>query len=290
MEILNQFILILLFVFFPIFCMGIIRKIRARAQGRKGPPLLQSFYDIERSIKKTPIDGTYSGHFSEISPILFLLAGIFMWSIAVYEWMPFLLIPFFIALQRITLTGFAMETGTSFGGLGSSRELLLSISSEPIILLSILVAQTKLQIPFSWVSVALGALFLGALLVAILAELARPPFDDPRTHLELTMVHEAMLLEASGKTFAFFELGYQLKITTLFVLVSRIGLEHTKFLNTSLPKQVENLITLLSVIFLSILIGYWESISVRRKWNWVPEVMGMTLLFILVIGSLVKLN
>ena len=68
--------------------------------------------------------------------------------------------------------------------------------SEPILLLSILVSQSKLQLNFSWVGIILGSLFLGALMVAVLAELARPPFDDPRTHLELTMVHEAMLLRS----------------------------------------------------------------------------------------------
>ena len=212
-----------------------------------------------------------------------------MWSIAVFEWMPFLLIPFFLVLQRVTTIAFAMETGSSFGGLGTSREMLLSISSEPILLLSILVSQSQLQLSFSWVGIILGSLFLGALMVAVLAELARPPFDDPRTHLELTMVHEAMLLEASGKTMGLFELGYQLKIATLFALVVRIGLEHSKFVDRTISKPVENIVAFLGAIVLAIFVGYWESVSVRRKWTWIPEVMGITLLFILVLGSLVKL-
>lgn len=289
MELLNYITLFSFFIIFPMIAGGIIRKVRARAQGRKGPPILQNFYDLTRLLKKKPVDGTHSGFFAEVSPMLVCISGILMWSIAVYEWMPFLLIPFFLALQRVGTTTFAMETGSSFGGLGTSREILLSISSEPILLLSILVAQSKLQISFSWVGVILGSLFLGALLVAVLAELARPPFDDPRTHLELTMVHEAMLLEASGKTMGLFELGYQLKIATLFALVVRIGLEHSKFVDNLIPKPIENLITFVGAILLAVVVGYWESISVRRKWTWIPEVMGITLLFILVLGSLVKL-
>ena len=289
MEELNYIILFLIFTIFPIFAGGIIRKVRARAQGRKGPPLLQNFYDLSRYLKKTPVDGTNSGFFAEVSPMLVCISGIIMWSIAVYEWMPFILIPFFLALQRVGTTTFAMESGSSFGGLGTSREILLSISSEPILLLSILVAQSKLQLSFSWVGVILGSLFLGALMVAILAELARPPFDDPRTHLELTMVHEAMLLEASGKTMGLLELGYQLKISTLFVLVVRIGIEHSKFVDKPFSKPIENIIAVLGAVLVAILIGYWESISVRRKWTWIPEIMGITLLFILVLGSLVKL-
>ena len=289
MEQLNYIILFLFFIIFPIIAGGIIRKVRARAQGRKGPPILQNFYDLTRLLKKKPIDGTHSGLFAEVSPMLVCVSGIIMWSNAVFEWMPFLLIPFFLVLQRVTTIAFAMETGSSFGGLGTSREMLLSISSEPILLLSILVSQSQLQLSFSWVGIILGSLFLGALMVAVLAELARPPFDDPRTHLELTMVHEAMLLEASGKTMGLFELGYQLKIATLFALVVRIGLEHSKFVDRTISKPVENIVAFLGAIVLAIFVGYWESVSVRRKWTWIPEVMGITLLFILVLGSLVKL-
>jgi len=289
MEQLNYIILFLFFIIFPIIAGGIIRKVRARAQGRKGPPLLQNFYDLTRLLKKKPIDGIHSGFFAEVSPMLVCVSGIIMWSIAVFEWMPFLLIPFFLVLQRVTTIAFAMETGSSFGGLGTSREMLLSISSEPILLLSILVSQSQLQLSFSWVGIILGSLFLGALMVAVLAELARPPFDDPRTHLELTMVHEAMLLEASGKTMGLFELGYQLKIATLFALVVRIGLEHSKFVDRTISKPTENIVAFLGAILLAIFVGYWESVSVRRKWTWIPEVMGITLLFILVLGSLVKL-
>lgn len=86
-----------------------------------------------------------------------------------------------------------------------------------------------------------------------------------------------------------FELGYQLKISTLFVLVVRIGLEHSKFADNEISKSTENIIAFFGAILIAIMIGYWESISVRRKWAWIPEVMGITLLFILVLGTLVKL-
>ncbi len=290
MENFNQLILILLFIFFPVLSLGIIRKVRARAQGRKGPPLFQNLYDFSRLIQKKPIDGLNSSIYAEIAPLIVFIAGLVVWSIVVYEWSSFLLIPFFLAIQRVATIGFAMETGTSFGGLGTSREILLSVSSEPILLFSILAAQTKLEIGFSIIGFMLGILFLGALFIAILAELARPPFDDPRTHLELTMVHEAMLLEASGRTLVFFDLGYQLKMATLFVLLIRIGLEHSKFANTILPKYFENLITVAGALSIAFLIGYWESISVRRKWSWVAEILGMTFLILIVLGSLVNLK
>lgn len=289
MEILNFIIMIFMFVTLPILSGGIIRTIRARAQGRKGPPVLQNLYDMLRFIQKKPVDGPNSGFFAEVSPVMYLVSGLTAWSLSVFEWAPFILLPFFLILQRVAIVGFAMETGTSFGGLGTSREMLLSIVSEPIVLVSILVAQSKMQLAFSWIGIIFGLLFMGALLVGILGELTKPPFDDPRTHLELTMVHEAMLLEASGRSMAFFEAGYQLKISALLLFLMRIGIEHSNFIDFTITGLLENILSILGMLGICIFIGYWESISVRRKWFWVPELMGMTLLFLIVLGTLIKL-
>jgi formate hydrogenlyase subunit 4 len=279
----------MIFTFFtlPLITGGIIRKIRARAQGRKGPPLLQNLNDMIRMIQKEPIDGINSGMFCEAAPLFALFSSLMIWSIVVFGWTSFIMIPFFLAMQRIAITGYAMETGTSFGGLGTSREILLFIATEPIIIFLILVAQSKLSMVFSLVGVLLGTLFLSVSTVAVLAELARPPFDDPRTHLELTMVHEAMLLEASGKSIALFELGYQIKIASFMVFISKLALEHSK--DIVISSFLINLFALIGAILFSILIGYWESVSVRRKWTWVPETIGLTFLFLIIFGTLVKI-
>ncbi|MCE9500400.1 MAG: NADH-quinone oxidoreductase subunit H [Leptospira sp.] len=291
MNIINILVSILVFISLPLLAGGIIRKIRARSQGRKGPPILQNIYDIRRLLVKTPIDGPYSGFFAENAPIVSLVASVVIWSIIAFEWAPFILIPFFLALMRISITGYAMETGTSFGGLGTGREMLLSITSEPIIFLMILVAQSQLQLTFSLPAVIMGVLFLGASGIAIMAELAKPPFDDPRTHLELTMVHEAMLLESSGRSLGFFDLGQQFKIAALLGFLVRLGLDHSKFLDPGLLTPIAlNLILFAGTCFIAVIVGYWEAVSVRRKWSWVPEIMGLTFLFILLLGTLVKLN
>lgn len=290
MEFLNYIILVIYFLVFPLFLGGVIRKFRAWAQGRKGPPVLQNTYDFLRLFQKNPIDGPYSAFYAENAPITIFLSSMIMWSIVTFEWTSVLIIPFFLALQRMCILGFAMETGTSFGGLGTSRELLLAICSEPILVMSLLVAQSKLQVGFNWLGILMGLLFLGAFLVAILAEISKPPFDDPRTHLELTMVHEAMLLEASGRTLAYFEGASQLKIATFLVVLMRVGIEHTNFSFRQIGSGLlENFIVYLGAIFLAMFLGYWESRSVRRKWIWVPEIMGMTFLFLLVLGTLIKI-
>lgn len=290
-RVIHYIILIILFFILPVLAGGIIRKVRARAQGRKGPPVLQNLNDVIRSVQKTPVDGVFSGIFSEVAPVFIVFASFAVWTIVVFEWTAFIFIPFFLVMQRLCITGFAMETGTSFGGLGTSRETLLSIIAEPTIILVILVAQSKMNLEFTWVGVVLGMLFLFASVVAFMAEMARPPFDDPRTHLELTMVHEAMLLEASGRTLAFFEIAYQLKIASFLVLIIKIALEHSFIINElGLPIYASSILALLGGLVMAAGIGFWESICARRKWSWVPEIMGLTFLFLLVLGTLVKLE
>jgi formate hydrogenlyase subunit 4 len=290
-TILNYLILVFTFFTLPLLAGGIIRKVRARAQGRKGPPLMQNINDIIRLFQKEPIDGIFSGIFAEVAPVFSFLASLVIWSIVVFEWVPFILIPFFLIMQRIAITGFATETGTSFGGMGTSREMLLSITSEPIVILIILVAQSKMVMDVTWVGIIFGLLFLAATFVVVLAELARPPFDDPRTHLELTMVHEAMLLEASGKTLALFESAYQIKMAAFMTFIMKLAIEHSRlFSNSPDYLYLNNLLAYIGALFLVIGIGFWESFSSRRKWKWVPEIMGLTYLFLLILGTLVKIK
>jgi len=281
----------LVFIIAPFYASGILRKVRARVQGRKGPPILQPFYDMVKFFKKTPKDNPNSGPFAEISPALAVYSSLFLWSIVTFEWVPFLLIPFFLALYRFSLVSFAMETATSFGGLGSSREILLSVMAEPTIILMILVAQSHIEISLTPVGALVGILFLILSFIAILAELNKPPFDDPRTHLELTMVHEAMLLESSGKSLGAFELAYQLKYVSLLGFIIKLAVEHSKIIyNTDLTLLFREAVVLPGILVLSIIMGLWEGISVRRKWSWVPEFMGLAFLSILILGTLVKLS
>ncbi|MBE7412029.1 MAG: NADH-quinone oxidoreductase subunit H [Leptospiraceae bacterium] len=285
------FISIISFCLLPVFLGGIIRKVRSRAQGRKGPPVLQNFYDILRPFGKEPIDGFSSGIFSEIAPVTAFFSAVILWSLVCFEWGSFILIPSFLLLQRFCVMAFAMETGTSFGGLGTKREILLSITTEPILFLMILVAESHLQVEPSFTIIATGLIFLVVSGIAILVELTKPPFDDPRTHLELTMVHEAMILEASGKSLAYFEAANQVKIAALLAFLVKLGIKHSKFM---IPQEmiegVEMVYVSVGTIFFAGVIGWWESVSVRRKWVWIPEIMGLTFLFILLLGTLVKLK
>ncbi len=282
---------VLIFVGLPLVLGGIVRKVRAWTQGRKGPQILQVYYEIRKYFKKEPVDNPNSGVFAEISPAIALYAAVMIWSIVIFEWAPFILIPFFLALYRFCFVSFAMESGTSFGGLGSGREILLSVMAEPTIILMILVAQSHIELSLTPVSALIGVLFLLLSFVAILAELSKPPFDDPRTHLELTMVHEAMILEASGRTMGYFELASQIKLAGLLSFLIKLALEHSKlFPAGEFGNLTKEFLVLPGALGLAVLLGFWEADSVRRKWTWVPEFMGLCFLAILILGTLVKLS
>ncbi|MCZ8239848.1 MAG: NADH-quinone oxidoreductase subunit H [Leptospiraceae bacterium] len=279
------------FILLPLLVGGIIRKTRSRAQNRKGPSITQVLRDIYRNLQKQAVVSSQPGFFIEYAPMIAIMGSLIAWSIVAFEWTSFVFIVFFLVLERVALTGFASENGTSFGGMGSSRETLLSISTEPTLLLMILVAQSHIQMDASITSFSMGALFLVACFYAVLVELSKPPFDDPRTHLELTMVHEAMLLEASGRKFAMFEISYQIKSATMLTLLVKLGLEHTKFhKNDYLSPSWIPFWVIPAVLLSAVGLGIWEAFCARRKWSWVPELMGLIFLVILFLGTLVKLH
>ncbi|TGM31126.1 formate hydrogenase [Leptospira biflexa] len=283
--------LVILFFCLPFLLTGIVRKVRAFAQGRRGPKLIQFFWEINKSWLKDPVLHNNFSSISNLAPRLAFFSSLMIWSIILFEWAPFILIPFFLAMYRFSYIGFAMEGATSFGGMASGREILLSVMVEPTFILMILAAQSHIEISETPQGLLIGFLFLILSFIAILAELAKPPFDDPRTHLELTMVHEAMILEASGRHLALFELSSSIKFSALLTFLVKLALEHSKIFKSGMITGVNpEFLIFPMVIFLAIVMGFWEANSVRRKWTWIPEFMGLTFISILILGTLVKLS
>ncbi|RHX92233.1 NADH-quinone oxidoreductase subunit H [Leptospira stimsonii] len=291
LKYLDPIIRIISFITLPFLCGGIVMKIRSYAQGRVGAPLLQIFYDTLRMLRKKPVDGPFSGFFTEASPLIACLSGIVVWSLASFEWGSYLLIPFLIGIMRFALLAYSVENGTSFAGMGAAREVILYVFCEPIMILVLVVFESHLVFNANFASLAFGGLFLLGTSLVILAELAKPPFDDPRTHLELTMVHEAMLLEASGSRRAFFELAQQLKTSSLFLFVAKMGVYHGEFfLNKAIPPFWLDFVAILGALLVSVCVGYIEANSTRRKWLWIPELLGLNFIFMLFLGILLKLG
>ncbi|OPY34450.1 MAG: NADH:ubiquinone oxidoreductase subunit H [Methanomassiliicoccales archaeon PtaU1.Bin124] len=203
---------------------GIIRKVKAWFQSRKGSSIWQPYYDLAKLLRK---DSTMSKDASWISRATPYIA---IASVGVVA----LMVPFFttyslgfvgdlivvvylLALFRFFMVLAGMDAGSTFGGMGSSREMMVSSIVEPTMLLAIftmaLITGTTTLSSISYSLAVTGpdlvrpALFLAlaAFFISLLAENARVPVDNPATHLELTMIHEGMLLEYSGKQLALME-------------------------------------------------------------------------------------
>ncbi len=221
---------------------GIIKKVKAFLQMRKGPGIFQPYYDIAKLLRKDSVVSENVSWIFHAAPIVsfvaVLTAGLI---IPVYiSNMPFgfagdlIAVVYLFALARFFIALASLDSGSSFGGMGGSREMFISSLVEPAMMLSIFaialnVGTTNLSIISGTVS-SMGIdaispyhlLAFVALFIIAIAETGRIPVDNPATHLELTMIHEAMILEYSGKQLAIIELGAMMKQLLVFSLIANI--------------------------------------------------------------------
>ena len=217
---------------------GLVRKVKARLTRRRGASVLQPYRDILRLMRKEVVLAENASWLFRAAPYLIFAA----------TWVAAALVPTFASglqfswtadiIAIVALLGSArfflalagMDVGTSFGGLGSSREMMIASMAEPAMLLTVfavaLVARsTQLSTIAQVMGVGVGlrvslGMALIALVIVALAENARIPVDNPATHLELTMVHEAMVLEYSGRHLAMIEIAAALKLLLYISLIA----------------------------------------------------------------------
>jgi formate hydrogenlyase subunit 4 len=218
---------------------GFVRKVKARALGRKGPPLIQPYRDLLRLIRKEAVIAENASWLFRATPYL-VFAGTWVAASLVptfasglmFSWSADLIaIIALLASARFFLALAGMDVGTAFGGIGSSREVMIASLAEPAMImivftLALLAGSTQLSTMVSFMSspdvglrVSLGLALIALIMVAI-AENARIPVDNPATHLELTMVHEAMVLEYSGRHLALIDLAASLKLLLYVSLIA----------------------------------------------------------------------
>jgi formate hydrogenlyase subunit 4 len=218
--------------------LGFTRKVKARMLRRRGPPVLQPYRDLLRLIRKEAVLAQNASWLFRSGPYMIFAAT---WVAAAlvptfatgltFSWTADLIaITALIGSARFFLALVGMDVGTSFGGIGSSREMMFASLAEPAMIMivftvALVAGSTQLSVVANYMltnaslRVSLG-LALVALIIVAIAENARIPVDNPATHLELTMVHEAMVLEYSGRHLAVIELAAALK---LLLYVSLIG-------------------------------------------------------------------
>lgn len=270
----------------PLLLMGVIRKIKARMQNRVGAPILQAFYDIAKLLKKSEtISGTASWVFTlapRLSLAVVVIAALLVpWSgsFVPASWVSatnLLFVIYLLGMGKFISMLAAMDTGSAFGGLGASREALISLLVEPAMMiglgalalgarsmdLSVIYGTSASQ----FVAVLVGASFV----IAALAELSRMPVDDPTTHLELTMVHEAMILENSGRNLALIELAVALRTCIFFGLAAQTFL-HAIPQYTELPQVLRYGIGILSLFATGTIVAIAEGFLVKLNWRRVPN-------------------
>lgn len=220
---------------------GWVRIVKAQLLRRRGPPLLQPYRDIFKLLRKEVVLAESASWLFRVAPYIIFaciwVAAALVPSFAaglIFNWAADLIaIVALLGAGRFFLALAGLDVGTSFGGIGSSREMMIASLAEPAMLmmvftLSLLAGATQLTtIAEFMLTTQVGlrvslALALLALLMVAIAENARIPVDNPATHLELTMVHEAMVLEYSGRHLALIELAAALKLLLYMSLIACI--------------------------------------------------------------------
>jgi formate hydrogenlyase subunit 4 len=274
-----------------------IKRMKARLQNRKGPPLLQGYYDLVKLLRKEPLRSETATWIYIAGPRLYFAA-----AVAASTLVPvlvaaapleaaggILLLVGTLALGRFALATAALDTGSPFGGMGASRDMTIAALAEPALMLGLFAS-----------ALAAGSLSLGAmvrrileqgvsfhpsdllafagLFIIVITETGRIPVDNPATHLELTMIHEAMVLEYAGGDLALVEWASALK--ELLYLTLLVDL----FLPAGMATTVAPLALLVAllawagkIVLLAALVTVFESTNAKLRLFRVPELVSVSL-------------
>jgi formate hydrogenlyase subunit 4 len=275
---------------------GVIRTLKARLQTRRGPGILQPYSDLAKLFRKgMVIPETASWIFMAAPWVVFfstVLAGLMIPMVAAEAPLGLfggvLAVIYLLGLGRFFLALSGLDTGSSFGGLGSSREMTISALAEPAMMLAIFTVAigagstglTEIAgsaIGQNWRFLAPAQMFaFAALALVLIAETGRIPVDNPDTHLELTMIHEAMILEYSGPYLALVEWAASIKQLVLMTLLINcfwpVGLQPKWF---GFGALVGIGWLLAKLLFLSCAIVVLETVNAKMRLFRVPELLAV---------------
>ncbi len=277
-----------LLLILPPLLLGVINKVKAAFAGRVGPPLLQAYFDIAKLLRKgTVLSSTTTWVFLAgpvVALVTALLAGLVVplggHAAPVRFDGDFVLFAYALGLGRFFTVAAALDTGSAFEGMGGAREASFSCLAEPALFFGLLVLSrasggTSLSamlgpgVAATWSAsgAALAAVFLGWFVV-LLAEGSRIPFDDPNTHLELTMVHEVMVLDHGGPAFGLVLYGAAMKLFVLGALVVGVAVP----LAGADPWLAWGLVVA-SYLGLAVVVGVVESVMARLRLVQIPNLL-----------------
>jgi formate hydrogenlyase subunit 4 len=278
---------------------GFVRKVKARLLLRQGPPLIQPYRDLVRLLRKEVVLADNASWLFRAVPYLIFAATWVAASLVptfatglIFSWSADLIaIVALLGTARFFLALAGLDIGTSFGGIGSSREVMIASLAEPAMLmlvftLALVAGSTQLSTMAAFFTsgdvglrVSLGMALIALIMVAI-AENARIPIDNPATHLELTMVHEAMVLEYSGRHLALIDLASELKLLLYVSLIACLfipwGIAPPDAAQQALLIGVAAYVTKLAAC--GFLLALFETSIAKMRVFRVPEFLGAALM------------
>jgi formate hydrogenlyase subunit 4 len=270
---------------------GFIRTIKARFQRRIGPPLLQRYRDLAKLMIKESIHATPTSSVFRLAPVVSLVSAVL--AAATFPCVLVGMVPlgdvvvalYLLALGRFFTALAGLDAASAFGGLGSSRDVSIASIAEPVAVIAVLVLAARVGTSTDGASLAAqtDAMFApwrllaaAAFFLVVLTECARVPVDNPATHLELTMIHEAMLLEYSGPELACAAAAAQVKQTVLLSMLACV------FFPAGLaPSATASAIAVAILAFagklvgLAVLIAVIESSVAKLRLFRVPDFLGV---------------
>ena len=222
---------------------GAMRQVRSRLEGRAGAGVLQPWRDVRKLLRKETLRADGTGPLLAVAPIVLVASSVLLCVLVPLvstRTLPLVPDDLFVVVSvlligTVALALLGLESGTAFGGMGSSRHMTIAALVEPTVLVAVYalsipvgtsalsaIVQARVKDPAGLIS-PVSLLAIVALVLVVLAETGRLPVDNPSTHLELTMIHEAMTLESSGRDLGWLELGSWLRLTALLGLVVNLA-------------------------------------------------------------------
>lgn len=279
---------IVLVLALPPLLLGVINKTKAYFGGRVGPPLVQVYYDLWKLIQKGSVFSETTTWVFRVGPVIGLATAVLA-AMIVPLGEPnsplsftgdLILFAYLLGLGRFFTVLAALDTGSAFEGMGSAREATYACLAEPVMFFGLLVlakvsgtlqlaGMLDTSLAVHWGTAGAGMLLvLASWFVLLLVENCRVPFDDPNTHLELTMIHEVMVLDHSGPALSMIVYGAAIKLFVFAALIVRLSVP----LGTSFA-IVDWSIFVAGVLVVAVLVGVVESAMARLRLVSIPHLL-----------------
>jgi formate hydrogenlyase subunit 4 len=286
---------------------GVMRQVRARLEGRAGAGVLQPWRDLRKLLRKEPITPRGTSEVFRVAPLVLVATTLVVAVVTPFVTTGSALGPVadlfavvaLLALGTVALALAGLDTGTAFGGMGSSREMTIIALVEPTLLVAIFalsvrvgstnlasIVTSTLDDPARVIS-PVSLLAAVALVVVVVAETGRLPVDNPATHLELTMVHEAMILEYAGPDLALVELASAMRLSVFLSLLVSLFLPWGIATSAAPPAILFGLLAwVVKVTLLGSLLAAGEVFLAKLRLFRVPELLaGSFLLALLAVAA-----